>query len=160
MIAGVIIIYTGLALFCLGLGSIGSYAYAARKAHVKGWIAKSALAITLLTSNLPVALGLVSAALYIMSTDVVLVNNKSDFHIEEIVLHDPVGVSYQFGSVAAWSRRKVTFHFGGEGAVTYSLNVAGKIHSGILLGYITSGLGSAATMTINKDGTVDVQEHF
>jgi len=160
MVAGIFIIYAGLAFFCIGLLSIGTYAYIAKKASVKGWLIKSALVVILLASNFPVAFGLMSAAIYVLSENLVIVDNQSDIVVEKIILYDPAGNSYNFGSVSARGSRDVTFRFQGEGAVTYDMNVAGNAHSGIIFGYITSGSGSTATITVSKDGTVNAQEHF
>jgi hypothetical protein len=160
MVTGIFIIYAGLGFFCLGLLSIGVFSYIAIKARVKRWVLKSALVIILLVSNFPVAFGLMSAAIYIVSVSVILVDNQSDHVVEKIMLFDPAGNSYSFGPVTARERRDVTFRFKGEGAVTYEMSVAGSAHSGTVFGYITSGTRNTATITVSKDGTVNAQEYF
>lgn len=115
MLAGLITIYSGLALFVIGLISLIVYTLNARAMRLENWVRRAAAGGAILVGNFPAAAAFVGAAIYIMSTYTVIVENGSNNTIERITLIDPARSRHEFGSVAAHERREEKFHFGGEG---------------------------------------------
>lgn len=160
MVAGIITIYSGLALFVVGLISLILYMLKARAAGVEKWGRRAAAAGAILVSNFPAAVLFMSAAIYIMSTYTVIVENGSTYTLDRVALFDPAGSLHDFGSVAARERRERDFHFGGEGRVTYEISINGVKQSGILFGYISGSTAGRARIKVGEDGVASAEERF
>jgi hypothetical protein len=160
MKAGIITIYSGLALFVIGLISLIVYMLNARAARLENWGRRAAAAGVILVSNVPAAAAFVGAAIYIMSTYTVIVENGSNNTVDRVTLIDPARSRHEFGSIAARERREASFHFAGEGSVAYEISINGVVQSGILFGYISGGIAGRGRLKIGEGGVASDEEIF
>lgn len=154
MEAGFFTIAAGLVLVVIGLVCLIVYCRRARSGGVMGWKARAALGGLLLFFNFPAAAGLTVAALYVQSSYLVIVENHSAWPLEDLSFQSPRG-EYAFGTVPSNTQREKTFHFAGEGAVTYDATLNRVRQHGVLDGYI-SGNGGKARLVITDEGDVEV----
>lgn len=157
ILAGYFTIIIGLLLFVGGLVSIF---VATRKAKQQAtpYKRKNLLILVVLLLNFPVAMGMASYALHLMTIYDVLIINELEKPIDQIVFTDPVGKNYPIYDVPPHSQTHHEFNFDGEGSVNYQIKSTTIEQSGILIGYITSSLGGHVTVKISSDGTISVNE--
>ena len=157
--AGVVNIAAGLLLVAIGLVCLIVYCWRARASGAKGWKARAALGGLLLLSNFPAAAGLTFAAAYIQSSYIVTVENRSAWPLEGLSFRSPQG-EYTFGTIPPKLAQEKTFHFAGEGTVTYDATLNSMPRHGIVDGYIT-GIGGRAKLVVTETGDVLVHhEHI
>ena len=159
MFAGLYTIGIGLILF---VGGLISLLIASRRARQQGipYKQKNLLILGVLLINFPVALAMMFYAHHLMTIYDVLIINELGTPLNQIILTDPAGEHYAINDVAAHSQTHHEFHFGGEGSVSYEIKSAPIEQSGVLVGYITSGLGGQVTMRIDYEGKVTASESF
>ncbi|SHE21945.1 hypothetical protein [methanotrophic endosymbiont of Bathymodiolus puteoserpentis (Logatchev)] len=156
-VAGIINLYAGLMLFCIGIISLIVYFYKAQKNTVGGYWKNSIVALMILLANIPVAVTIVSTVRYVVSASTVVFENQSSTKVEDIYLSEREHV-YEIGSVLPNQTLEKGFHFQSEGAVSYSFTRNGNKYRGIMFGYVTGGMGSSAKMIITKSGKVEINE--
>ena len=156
-VAGIVNLYAGLALFCIGVISLAVYFYKARRSAIAGYWKKSIVTLAILFSNFPVAAAIFSAAYYVASFSTVVIENQSNTQIEDIYLSER-GHVYKIGSVLPNEKLEKKYHFQSEGSVYYSFTKNGIKYEGILFGYVTSGKGNSVKMLITKSGEVEINE--
>jgi len=154
---GMVNLYAGLVLFCIGLISLAVYFYKARRNAIRGYWKKSIVALLILLANFPVAAVIISAALYVASVSTVIIKNQSSSKIENIYLSEQ-GHVYEAGSVLANEKIERKFHFQSEGSIRYSFTRNDIKYEGIMFGYVTGGMGSSSKMLITKRGKVKIDE--
>ncbi len=88
----------------------------------------------------------------------VTVHNASTAPLTHVIFLDPAQRQHALRDVPAQAELTEGFEFGGEGSVRYELEWHGEKKTGLLVGYITGGLGSHATMNAEADGGLSVIE--
>jgi hypothetical protein len=83
-----------------------------------------------------------------------MVENRSAWPLEALSFRSPRS-EYVFGTVPSNTKQEMTFHFAGEGAVTYDATLNGARQHGIVDGYIT-GNGGKARLIVTEAGQVAV----
>jgi hypothetical protein len=156
MEAGLVNIGVGLVLVCVGAVCLVVYSFRASSSGVKGWKTRALTAGLILVANFPAAAALTLAASYILSAYLVVVENRSSWPLENLSFRSPGG-EYAFGATPSKNRREQTFHFAGEGAVTYAAVLDGVPRHGIVDGYISSGIGGKVTLLVTENGDIEVR---
>lgn len=158
-IAGLLVIYCGIAVFAVGIVSLLIFVARARTggiAHRK----RTTLALTVLLLNFPLCAAYLSIAYAMESAHAITAVNRAAISIEALTLTDPTGREFQIGTVRPMQIRNVCLDFSGEGAVQFSLSVNGEIRTGTLIGYLADPLGSHATLRLSGELTVQASEEF
>lgn len=157
--AGLINIFLGFCLFCLGILSLGVYVYKENKANSSGYLKRCLLPLFVLLINFPVAGAIIDSANFIKTTFTVSIKNDSNIPITDFVLSER-DKSYKVDILPAGGAVKQEFHFIYEGSVYYHFSLNGKKYEGIMFGYVSHHGGSNAVMVISEDRKVLVKENF
>jgi len=155
MLAGIYDIIGGLVLFICGLGLLFVYGQKERKLRNGYPIKRVLIALGILLFNFPAAGLALYSAENIISTSTVTVINKSAFEVTDMVLRER-DISYRFPRIMSGQEVTEYFHFKYEGSVDYKLSLNGSVKEGIMLGYVTGGMGESATMVITSDGAIEI----
>jgi len=153
LLAGATTILLGLFSVSIGLVSLGIYVYKSKEYGIAK--IKILKALTILLINFPIAFLLISISSYLSSTFTIQINNQSHKIITDIhfIEHDKI---YKIPDVKAHSKIQHDFHFQSEGKITYSLTIGKEQYTGMLFGYITSGIHGEAQITINSFVKINV----
>lgn len=160
MLDGLVTIVVGLLLFPIGIFALVMWM---RRASPRK---KFCLLLCLLFLNFPLAWGMISyASYYVVIRHEVTVTNNASVPVTQIYFTDPMGNDYQMDNVPAGTSLSQLFPFAGEGSVHYRMTVENKEASGVLLGYITGGIGTGGkdarvVVTVNSNNEVIVHEIF
>lgn len=157
--AGLVNIIAGTCLVWVGLVCLGVYFHQARQQQVAGYLKRSLLALALMVANYPVAITFILTAEYLLSQSTVVVHNQSELSVQAFRLQER-DIVYELGDIVPGQTVEHSFHFQHEGSVDYSLMWDGQSHSGVMFGYVTSGLGVTAVMEIDASGMVSVREEL
>jgi len=160
-LAGAITIFLGFFSVCLGLISLSIYIYKSKVNSIKNSKAKIFKAIAILLINFPLALSFIMISSYIDSTFTIIIDNQSNRTIKNIHVSEFNHVN-DLPNVLAHTKVSHHLHFQSEGEINYSLSIDDIKHTGILFGYITSGVHGEAQITINNfiQVTVDSNTTF
>ena len=160
-LAGAITIFLGFFSVCLGLISLSIYIYKSKVNSIKNSKAKIFKAIAILLINFPLALSFIMISSYIDSTFTIIIDNQSNRTIKNIHVSEFNHVN-DLPNVLAHTKVNHDLHFQSEGEINYSLSIDDIKHTGILFGYITSGVHGEAQITINNfiQVTVDSNTTF
>ena len=143
--AGLVVIFAGIAMFGLGLVALCAYFFKGRKAglETRKLVESCILTLMLLFSNFPVALACTWVANHEMSAYHLTFKNDSSEPVEDILVTWPGG-SHPV-AVPLHSLESVQFKIRvtGEGAIEYTSMQGGESCEGVLVGYVTSGLGGS-----------------
>jgi len=156
---GLLNIYAGVISVVIGLILLTIYTIRLfKKCAVREKTAVILLGYSLLLVNFPAAvfLAIVSHGNASMST--VVVDNRSLHIIPEVTLTGPSGAQFHISKIPPGSNKRGRFRIKGEGSVTYEVKVGTKTESGILFGYITSGMDQAAKITIDPKSVISVTD--
>ena len=153
-LAGLYTIFFGVACFVIGIGCVA--AYIARGSE-KNRVRKSLIPLTLLISNFPAALGAVYFAEYEVNKYVIEINNQTSSPVEDFRVIDGKK-EYKISQIQ--SGGSVTEVYGNfpEGVVKYKFTYDEVELEGLIFGYVTSGTGRTAIVTIRENGDVSVEE--
>ena len=155
---GLVVIYAGSLLAVVGLILVTVYLVLLVKHKLyAGKISRIITGYSLLLLNFPVAFFLMLFAYSALGQSDVAVKNNS-LHSVNVMVIGPDGNQYDFGEVYPGKARQKRFRIKGEGQVNYEILVEGKVYSGVLLGYITSGINQTAEVSIDRFGSVSVVE--
>jgi hypothetical protein len=158
-IIGLILIYSGIVPFAVGIVSLVMFIFRARKGGIAHRI-PAAVAFAVLLLNFPLCAAYIFIAFAMESAHVVTVVNRADMPIESLSLTDPTGRQFQAGTIGPGQLRHTCLDFSGEGAVRFSLNVNGEARAGTLIGYLADPLGSHATLRLSEELAVQASEEF
>ena len=157
MSAGFYTIIIGLFLFVCGLCFLFVYGRKELKSGNKYPLKRSLISLAILLFNFPAAALILLSVEHTFSSSVATVINHSPFEITDMVLIER-DKFYRLPPIAASQRVKETFYFKYyEGAIDYKLTINGSPKSGVMFGYVTSGMGETATMIITKEGNIEVK---
>ena len=148
-LAGAVTIFLGFFSVSLGLISLAIYLYKSKVNSIKNSKIKIIKALTILLINFPLALLFIMISSYIRSTFTITIDNQSNKTIKNIYLSES-NYTYDLPNVLAHTKVSHDLHFKSEGEVNYSLIIDTIKHSGIVFGYITSGVHGDAQITINS----------
>jgi hypothetical protein len=157
MTFGLLNIVAGLIFFALGLFALAKYVLESRKNNLENYYVKAIIALLILTANFPTAIGIVGAVEYIESQWVVIIENKSNFDIDELYLHTGME-KLELGDIGKGSYFEKNYHFSHEGRVNYFFKHTKKEHEGI--GYTTSGMGGFVKLTIDSQNQLTIKEEI
>ena len=151
--AGAITILIGFVSVILGVISLLIYLYKSKINSIKNSRIKIYKAFTILLINFPLVLIFIMISSYIRSTFTITIDNQTNSTIKNIHLTEFKNV-YNLPDVLANTKVSHNLHFKSEGQVDYSIKVNRIEHTGILFGYITSGVHGDAHITITDLGKV------
>jgi len=158
-IAGLLVIYGGIAIFLAGIASLFVFVSRAREAGT-AYRKSAALALAVLLLNFPLCATYVSVAFAMESAHLVTVVNRADVPIEALTFVDPSETIFRAAFIGPGEVHLACLDFSGEGAVEYSLTVYGETRAGILVGYLAAPLGSRATLRVSQALNVEASEEF
>jgi hypothetical protein len=133
----------GVALFSLGLVSVGVYLVKGRRGGVSGRdLAQNAiLTLILLMANFPAALACVWIAGDSISRVQMLVINQSEAAVEDLNITWPGG-EHTVEELGSQDRAELFFHVSSDGTVDFTARQAGEPCEGSLAGYVTPNMGA------------------
>ena len=145
MSAGLAVIFAGLALFGLGLVALCVYFLKGRKAglEMRKLVENCVLTLLLLSSNFPVALACTWVANQEMSAYHLTLKNDSSEPVEDILVTWPGGSHPVAVSLHSLESVQFKIRVTGEGPIEYTSMQGGESCEGVLVGYVTSGLGGS-----------------
>ena len=139
---GVAALIGGLALFCVGLVTLGVYLLKGRRQGVPGRdLAQNALmTLLLLMVNFPAAL----ACMWVAGDSICRVRlhlmNESTSVVEDLNITWPGGEQH-IGDLGPLDRAEISFLVSGDGTVDFTARQGGESCEGNLIGYVTSNMG-------------------
>jgi len=158
MLAGLLTIYGGIALFVVGAIALFRFWFMAHRepdySKKKRWIA-TVLCFGLLLINFPVALGIVNAAIRIETRYTVVIRNASSQPVNEIRIFGG-GCSKSLNSIRGGGTGEVSFWIEHDGQLQFEAVSGGRQIEGIVDGYVTNGEGGYVTITIKPDHTISI----
>ena len=155
--AGLVTLYIGLGVFVIGVICLVIYFVQSRNNAALGYWKKSAVSLLILLSNFPVYSAIMGAAIYVVGTSTVIIENQSTISIKKVIL-SVQGNIFNIGSVLPNEKIKKNIHFQSEGAVHYSFTREKDKYEGVMFGYVTGGMGNTAIMVITESGKVRIDE--
>jgi hypothetical protein len=102
----------------------------------------------LLLTNFPAAFVFIGVAARIEFSVSITVQNVGTAPIESFVVIAP-GVRKELGPIPAGAERFVRFQPTGDGAVEYTMTLAGETSSGTLIDYVSAGMGDRCTVLVS-----------
>ncbi len=157
MLAGMFTLFSGFALFGAGIICISIYFYKAKANSLPGYKRKSIITTAILLVNLPVAAVMLVLAYHEISSSNITIANVSKYTIKNLYLTDGLR-RYYIDNIPAQDSRSRSILFEIEGEILYNYSINGKYHTGIIIGYVTSGMGATVVMTITESGSAEVHE--
>lgn len=152
--AGLIDIAAGILLFPVGVGCLVGYARSAGK-QGKAWGERVSVLCVALVANFPLAFLLVAAAMQIGSITKLMIDNRSEDPVFDIVISE-FGQTYPIGNLGASRDRTQRVRIKNEGELRFSLEHRGRIRSGTLAGYVSRSTGGSFTLIVRNDGEIEV----
>ncbi len=154
IVAGIWTIYAGLVLVSVGMLVLTRAWWLARKA--KEPLGLSAfICAALLLINFPVAAGLAFAAERIETAYTVVITNSSTEMLRQVRVSGG-GCAESFGSIEPGEEAERTFWIQSEGVLEFFADGPTGTYQGDIEGYVTSGFGGRAVVSVNRDGTLTV----
>ena len=157
LLVGYYVILGGIALFLAGMVCVFVYVLKARRAQSR-YKRAAVVSVTVLLLNFFVCAGYLLLAVGMMTTYIVIVTNDYREPIRDLVLKDPADGVYGISTVQPGAIAEACFRFKGEGAVTYAMTSRGSAQTGELVGYVTSGSGGTAKLSLSQDGLVQTED--
>lgn len=156
-LVGYFVILGGIVLFLAGMVCVLVYVLKARRAQSR-YKRAAVASVTVLLLNFFVCAGYILIAVRMTTTYIVIVTNDYREPIRDLVLKDPADGIYGISTVQPGAIAKACFRFKGEGAVTYAMTSRGSAQTGQLVGYVTSGYGGTAKLSLSQDGLVQTED--
>jgi hypothetical protein len=123
-------------------------------ASTRQWLLGGAFAGAILLANFP----LCAFYVWVANLYTVRVVNATGAQVTSFVVSDPAGHAWEFGPIPAGRQKTRMLDVEGEGALSFSATVNGKVETGIVDGYITNGVtGDGRTVTLNAGGSHSVR---
>ena len=140
--AGLVVIFSGLALFGLGLVALCAYFFKGRKAglETRRLVENCILTLMLLFSNFPVAMACTWVANHEMSAYRLYLRNDSAESLKQLTLTWP-GDRLVMQELGPGESAELQIRPSSEGEVLYSAMQGGERCEGVLIGYVSPGLG-------------------
>lgn len=156
---GVSILMGGVALFSLGLVTLGVYLVKGSRDGVpKRDLAQNAiLTLILLLANFPAALACIWIAGDSFSRVQMLVVNKSEAAMEDLNITWPGG-EHIIEELGPQDGAELFFHVSSDGTVDFTARQAGESCEGNLAGYVTPNMGAMIEVVFLGDCEVTVKE--
>ena len=161
MVAGWFTICGGLVFFFVGLASLGCYCgLALRKAdesrrHI--WLSSIACA-GLLLSNIPIAAGITTAAVAILTRYTVVIHNDARQAMDDVRVFGG-GCEAAFGTIPPGATAQRSFWIRQDGTLEFEAASGATTYAKTIDGYVTNGMGRRTEVTINPDGTIAVSHN-
>ncbi|MFO0388710.1 MAG: hypothetical protein ACK502_03195 [Alphaproteobacteria bacterium] len=155
MFAGVLVILLGVLLSFVGMVALflaKIHAVRNNKPYKRACLRHGLL----LLINFPLALGIIACADYLLSRYVVNIVNHSPHNVEKLEFIDPAGNVDAIEKIPAGASIQTSHHFIGESSIEYNMVLDSAASSGMLIGYVSGGMGGSASMVIEADGKVSV----
>ncbi len=159
LLVGNLVILGGIVLYLAGVVCVLVYVLKARRAQSRYKMAAVA-SVTVLLLNFFVCAGYILIAVRMMTTYIVIVTNDYREPIRDLVIKDPADGIYGISTVQPGAIAKACFRFKGEGAVIYAMTSRGSAQTGQLVGYVRSGYGGAAKLSLSQDGLVQTEDQL
>lgn len=158
MAAGMLTLYGGVAIFLVGALALARFCWLAfRSPDPRGrrpWLSALACAGLLLV-NVPVAGGIVAAAIAIETRYTVVVHNTSPQPLESVRVFGG-GCDESLGSIPPGGFARRSFWIQRDGELRFRALRGAVIHTKTIDGYVTNNMGGHTTVTVHPDGTVSV----
>ncbi len=157
--AGVSILMGGVALFSIGLVTLGVYLVKGSRGGVpKRDLAQNAiLTLILLLANFPAALACIWVAGDSLSRVGLSLVNESDAIVEDLNITWPGGDQY-IGDLGSQDSAELSFHVSSDGTVDFTARQGGAPCEGNLIGYVTTNMGETMRVVFSGDCEVRVTE--
>ncbi|MGB4100481.1 MAG: hypothetical protein WBK91_01030 [Alphaproteobacteria bacterium] len=155
--AGLLLIPVFLLLIVFGFVTLGLHVRQCRQA-LTPYVRRSLFAAALLFSNIPVGIALTCFVLDLREIYIVHLQNNSTRSAADIIMTDPLGAEFPVDPLPPAAHAEHRLRFAGEGQVAFRLSLDGVTKTGTLFGYITSGMGGQAFLTIETDGHIVISE--
>jgi len=159
MMAGVGVLYLGLAAFVIGTIALTRYFFSARESGSVSraeTTRKSLTAGALLLANFPIAIAIMAAVVLVETTYAVTVVNASGGVLDEVRLFGG-GRDVSLGSIAAGERSRADLRFRADGQLQIQVFRGTASETEIIDEYVSSGRGGSMTVVVEGDGVrVDV----
>lgn len=154
VLPGIFVFEGGLILSVVGAICLTIYAF--KKSEIKrGWRQILGLYFLLLI-NIPLAILLFYLSYGIAGISVVRITNNSERIVDDITVQ--AGSIHHIVNFPPRTDKTKKIYIKGEGQVNYSVTVAGKTQSGVLFGYVTSGISQSARLTVDEYLNVSAEE--
>ena len=154
MMAGVGVLWLGLAAFAIGATALARYFFSSRES---GSVPRAAAGLrtlaagALLLANFPIAIGIMAAVITVETTYGVTVVNASGGVVDEVRLFGG-GQDVSLGSIAAGERSRARLRFREDGILEIQVFRGAASETEMIDGYVTPGLGGRITVIIEGDG--------
>jgi len=159
MMAGVGVLYLGLAAFVIGTIALTRFFFSARESGLVplAEVGRKALpAGALLLANFPAAAAILAAVVLVETTYAVTVVNASGGVLDEVRLFGG-GRDVSLGSIAAGERSRADLRFRADGHLQIQVFRGTASETEIIDEYVASGRGGSMTVVVEGDGVrVDV----
>ena len=156
MMAGIITLYAGVAVFFIGAIALVRFCWLAFRTpdlpRRRLWLSTLGCAALLLL-NFPVAGGITASAISIVTRYTVIVKNTSQQPFSNVLVFGG-GCKADFGTIPPGGVVQRSFWIQHDGELALSAVSGSTTHSKIIDGYVTNSSGSRTTVTINSDGTI------
>lgn len=158
-LAGVTVIFAGLALFALGLILLAVYVLKGRREglEMRELLQNSVLTMCLLCSNFPVAVACAWAASQEMSAYRLHFTNESTEALEHILVTWP-GDQTVIDELQPGESYELKMHPSGDGAVYFNATQGGESCEGELVGYVTPNLGGQTEVAFVGDCAIEITD--
>jgi hypothetical protein len=117
----------------------------------RAWSPRAARTATLLVANVPVAVVCAAAGIDLLSQWRVTLVNATGAPITDITLTSPGEVA-TVGRLEPGEDRDVFLSIGGDGEITFAATQDGQPVGGVVVGYVSDGMGGKSTLTFNPAG--------
>jgi hypothetical protein len=158
MMAGLITICGGIALIAIGMIALvyGRWNDPLALAwHGKRFWMGTIGCVMLMSSNIPVAAGLVTVVVALETRYTVVVCNASQQPLEKIHIFGG-GVDRKLDAIASGKNARCSFWVHGDGPLEMDCCLGSTTHSGIIDGYVTGNMGGRTVVTVQDDGEFSV----
>ena len=155
---GVAVLIGGLALFCVGLVTLGVYLLKGRRQGVPGrdLAQNTVMTLILLLANFPAALACIWIAGDSISSIKIHFVNEATSVLEDLHITWPGG-EQRIGDLAPDDTARITFFVSGDGTVDFTARQGGEPCEGNLIGYVTSNMGETDDVVFLDDCQVTVE---
>lgn len=154
VLPGIFVFEGGIILSVIGVICLTIYAF--KKSKIKRGKRQVLGLYFLLLTNIPLAIFLFLASYGIAGISVVRIINNSERIIDDITVQ--AGSIHHIVNFPPRADKINKIYIKGEGQVDYSVTMAGKTQSGVLFGYITSGVSQSAKITVDKYLNISAEE--
>jgi heme/copper-type cytochrome/quinol oxidase subunit 2 len=158
MTAGFLNILLGLISVLIAFVCLRVFMVKNRKENNKHPKIKLVIAFFIIFSNFPAAFAIIEAVQYEKSVYNIYIKNNSKHSVEHFSLTER-NKEILVGDVNSKDILNKTIHFRHEGSVEYKFDLNGERYSGLLFGYVTSGLSFSADIIITEDKKVEIKVH-